>query len=144
RWHLDRLIAATSGDNSLYALRGQVLAELGRWSEADADFARAAATGRDIIPWFDHALLRLHLGDPEGYRSTCAQMLKKFEGSKAPNTLRWVVIMGGLAPDAVADPARLVRAAERSAALNKDKRQNDAFVGRALYRAGRYKEAVKQ
>ena len=47
--------------------------------------------------------------------------------------------------DAVADPERLVRcAAERSAALNPKNVWNDGFLGRALYRAGRYDEAVKR
>jgi Flp pilus assembly protein TadD len=43
-WHLDRLIAAMPEDGALHARRGRARAELGRWAEADADFAKAAPT----------------------------------------------------------------------------------------------------
>jgi predicted Zn-dependent protease len=153
RWHLDHLIAAAPEDSALYAQRGRALVELGRWAEADGDFARAAATGSDIVRWFYHALLRLHLGDPEGYRSTCARVLAMYEESESSFDLQWIVIIGDLAPDAVADPARLVRAAERlatfraagrSATLNPEDPWSDLLLGRALYRAGRYEETVKR
>jgi WD40 repeat protein len=143
RWHLDRLIAATPGDGPLHARRGRALLELGRWDEADADFARAFATGTDILLRFYHAPLKLHFGDTEGYRSTCAEMLEQLERSGDPAALRSIVNISTLAPDAVADPARLVRVAERSAARNKGFPGNDAILGQALYRAGQYKESVK-
>jgi Flp pilus assembly protein TadD/sugar lactone lactonase YvrE len=144
RWHLDRLIAATPEDGSLYARRGRALAELGRWADADADFARATERGANVISWFYHALLRLHLGDIDGYRTACAQMLERFERSQDHGPLRWLVITGDLAPEAVADPGRLVRAAEHATALSPKDHWNDEFLGRALYRAGRYEEAVER
>jgi tetratricopeptide (TPR) repeat protein len=143
RWHLDRLIAATPGDGPLHARRGRALLELGRWDEADADFARAFATGTNILLRFYHAPLKLHFGDTEGYRSTCAEMLDQLERSDDPAALRSIVSISTLAPDAVADPARLVRVAERSDARNKGFPGNDAILGQALYRAGQYKESVK-
>jgi tetratricopeptide (TPR) repeat protein len=159
------LIAATPGDPALHARRGEALAELGLWADADVDFARAAEQGADITPWFYHALLRLRLNDIEGYRTTCARMLDRFERSEDHVTLLWIVITCDLAPDAVAAPERSVRAAERSAALNPAPRVSprihartskdytammrraggkDSMLARALYRAGRCKEAVER
>jgi tetratricopeptide (TPR) repeat protein len=127
-----------------YSRRGLARAQLGQLAEADADFARAATRGKDIISWFYHALLRLHLGGPDGYRSACAQMLAEHEESENPVILQWIVIIGDLAPDAVADPTRLVRAAERMATVNPKNPWSDLILGRALYRAGRYEETVKR
>jgi WD40 repeat protein/tRNA A-37 threonylcarbamoyl transferase component Bud32 len=41
RWHLDRLIAATPADRSLYLRRGSALKKLGRLAEAEEDYGKA-------------------------------------------------------------------------------------------------------
>jgi roadblock/LC7 domain-containing protein len=143
-WHLDRLIAATPEDVSLSGPRGQARARLGRWAEADADFVRVATRTTDVMPRYYHALLRLQLGDIDGYRTACAEVFQQFERPADPDTSRRIGKIGVIAPDAVADPGRLLHAAERVATLDPEEPLNGLYRGRALYRAGRYEESTKR
>ena len=144
RWHLDRLIAARPEDGSLYTRRGVARARLGQWAEADADFAKATKRGADAFPWYAHAVLRLHLGDREGYRNTCEQMLERFDKTEDRSTSTIVLNACTLAPGAVADLARAVRLAEKAVALDPKDSGSHEVLGRTLYRAGRTEEAVKR
>ena len=73
-----RLGAASRGHPALYHDRGVARAWLGRWAEADADFVTDVERRGETTSWFYHALLRLHLGDIDGYRDTCARMLDRY------------------------------------------------------------------
>jgi Flp pilus assembly protein TadD len=128
----------------LYTRRGVARARLGRWAEADADFAKATDRGADVFSWYAHAVLRLHLGDREGYRNTCEQMLERFDKTEDRSTSQIVLHACTLAPGAVADPARAVRLAEKAVALDPKDSGSHEVLGRTLYRAGRPEEAVKR
>jgi Flp pilus assembly protein TadD len=86
----------------------------------------------------------LHLGDREGYRNTCAQMLERFDKTEDRSTSEIVLNACTLAPGAVADRARAVRLAEKAVALDPKASWSHEVLGRTLYRAGRPEEAVKQ
>ena len=42
-----------------------------RWEEAAATLPSSLRTGRQTPSWFEHAILRLAVGDAAGYRSAC-------------------------------------------------------------------------
>jgi serine/threonine protein kinase/WD40 repeat protein/tetratricopeptide (TPR) repeat protein len=116
---------------------------LARWDGAFADYARVLVS----IPARAHylyALARLGSGDRSGYRRVCAGMLERFtptEDSQAANYVAWACVLG---PGAVCDLGQLVRLAAR--ALDADPR-NDTYpvtLGAALYRAGRFQEAIQR
>jgi Flp pilus assembly protein TadD len=143
-WHLGGLIAASPGNRSLHEQRGLTLSYLGRWAEADADFVKATENQSDVFSWHAHALLRLHLDDPEGYRGACEQILKRFDETATSSTLRMVAATCTQAPDAVADLERLVRLAEKTLQREPKDWGSREVLGRTLYRAGRSAEAVKR
>jgi WD40 repeat protein/Flp pilus assembly protein TadD len=125
--------------------RGLAEAELGHWEGAAAAYARAVelgATSDRVLS--QHALLRLAVGDARGYRQACATMVKQFGrtgNAKIANNVAWVC---SYAPDAVDDPAPVVRLAEQVAASHPKKYATLNTLGAILYRAGRYDEAVQK
>jgi tetratricopeptide (TPR) repeat protein len=93
--------------------------------------------------WPQEALQRLEQQGLEAYRAYCAELLLKFGGSaNSPleqNNLAWACVLG---PDAVSDPNRVVQLAQRAVA---SAGRNPAYLntlGVALYRAGRFEEAI--
>jgi WD40 repeat protein/serine/threonine protein kinase/tetratricopeptide (TPR) repeat protein len=142
-WHLDRLLAAQPDQEHLHRRRGQAYAELGQWDQAAADFAKAIGLKQlDIETWFQHALLRLAVGDHAGYRSACGGMLERF----GPTADRQISIKLAaaclLAPEAVTQYGGLVRALELAVAARPNVCVHYHSLGGMLYRAGRFAEAV--
>src|SRR5262249_16940506 len=83
---------------------GVRLAGRGAWSEAAEQLTQASASlTENETALFHHALVRLKLGDREGYRRACATLCERFgqiEFFWANHTMAWTC---GLAPDALAD-----------------------------------------
>jgi tetratricopeptide (TPR) repeat protein len=134
--HLDRVSATGCVRANDWRDRGWAHAQLDRWDRAAADYARALAL-RDDEPawWVQYAWLCLACGDVPEYRRACAHQLKHYGSSAYRRPLEWVVISCVQAPDAVADAGQVVAVAEKI----------DSFFfyrGAALYRAGRWAEAV--
>jgi WD40 repeat protein/tetratricopeptide (TPR) repeat protein/tRNA A-37 threonylcarbamoyl transferase component Bud32 len=129
----------------LYKGRAAVHAERRQWDKARADLARA----RKLDP-FDsqalssHALLCLQTGDVEGYRSGCAEMLKRFGGYTHPPLVSSIAWLCSLRPDAVADRDLPLRLAELAASREPKNPGFQNTLGAALYRARRFEEAVQQ
>jgi len=121
-------------------------AGLGLWDLAGADFAREFEL-RDpdaTMPWYRHALLRLHLGDTTGYRRACRRMRERFERTlEEPYALELVRTVV-LDSEPVADLERLVGHAERGADANRGKWYCLYILGIADYRAGHYDQAVRR
>jgi eukaryotic-like serine/threonine-protein kinase len=130
------------------------LAEEGRWEEAAAVYARAGAEGLLDQPniWLNHAILRLAVGDVEGYRRSGQHMLQVFgviEAEKRPGgghtdrALRWLECTAhvlALAPVGPAETAQAMRIASRSAEVFHSS-WAEQVLGLALYRDGRFAEA---
>jgi serine/threonine protein kinase/tetratricopeptide (TPR) repeat protein len=97
--------------------------------------------------WFDLGYIQLAAEDLEGYRQTCTELLLRFgatDNLHNANTIAWLCV---LAPDAVADTDRVVKLAELAvarshtvAAVHRQAMLNT--LGAALYRAGRFDEAI--
>jgi serine/threonine protein kinase/WD40 repeat protein len=103
-WHLDRLIKAGPDHWWHYSRRGGTFAELKQWSKASADFARVVERNpqgggqvTNFRCWL--ALTQLAAGDRDGYRRTCADLLK-LHTQETDHNIRQVCV---LAPEGVAD-----------------------------------------
>jgi tetratricopeptide (TPR) repeat protein len=132
--------------NSLGSMadRGYAYAALGQWDKAANDLGKAVELRPDQVVCYRHALLRLHLGDQDGYRKACTAILDRFGGEQnvtATDLALWSCV---LAPDAVADYSRLLQWAEKLLAAQP---RNFAYLdtlGAALLRAGRFDEALQR
>jgi tetratricopeptide (TPR) repeat protein len=130
----------------LWLLRGNALAELGRWEQAAADLVLAVEQedgGPD--PRIGLALARLAAGDPDGYRKACARLLRDFGQHKDPKVVGAVASTCSLVPDAIEDHeavVRCARSAEKSAPKDADRHHLLQALSAAVYRAGRFEEAI--
>jgi tetratricopeptide (TPR) repeat protein len=143
--HLDRLIAAEPSFWPHHADRGNILARLGRYREAAADFARAIDQGGNHwwLAW-RLGLAHLAVGDTKGCRRACETALARDGRSESPFPFSHADFTGSLAPGAVDDPLPLVARAERACAIAPRSDRFRAFLIAALYRAGRYEDAIQR
>ena len=119
----------------------------GQPERAAADFAGAIhQLPGDLQIRYRHVLSLLALGDEAGLRRACSELLDRFgssTGSLTANNVAWYCV---LAPDAVADREAPVRLAELavSGAPQAQKPMYLNTLGAALYRAGRFQEAISR
>jgi WD40 repeat protein/tetratricopeptide (TPR) repeat protein len=144
--YLDRLIAAHPTVGPLYARRGVAHAELEQWEKALADFTRASELRPDDVLAIGSSRARLCLaaGDEAVYRRVCADLLQRFGMGASIANARETVWTSALRPDAVPDPSQLVRIAVRVVAQEPKGAIYLRSLGAALYRAGRFEEAIQQ
>jgi WD40 repeat protein len=117
-------------------LRGRAYADMGQWDKASADFISAAECKEPHEEaWYSLAMLHLRDGNFDGYRKTCSDMLQRF-GQGATWTCT-------LSPKSGVDPAQIVRLAEKILAELPRNHWHVNQLGAALYRAGRFEEAIK-
>jgi serine/threonine-protein kinase len=127
-----RFLAGVEGQ--IWVGRGNARVALGQWDRARADFARALEIdpeNADIS--FRIALLHLRAGNTEGYRTLCADLLRRFaetQDSDTANTVAWTCT---LAPG-VADFVPVVRLAERAVAALPNSSDCVGTLGCARYR----------
>jgi serine/threonine protein kinase/WD40 repeat protein/tetratricopeptide (TPR) repeat protein len=123
--------------SSFWVQRGWAHAGLGQWDKASADFVQATQCKEpDEEAWYSRAMLYLRDGNQGGYREICSDMLQRFGEGAA-----WTCT---LTPHSGADPDRVVDLAEKLLAKSSRDHWHGTQVGAALYRAGRFEEAVKQ
>jgi WD40 repeat protein/serine/threonine protein kinase/tetratricopeptide (TPR) repeat protein len=127
--------------------RGELYAKRALWSEAAAYYATQAKQYPDVAPLhYGHVLSLLASGDEAGVRRACSELLDRYgrsSGSLTANDVAWYCV---LAPDAVADRAAPVRLAQ-SAVDGAPAAAKPVYLntlGAALYRAGRFQEAVSR
>jgi Flp pilus assembly protein TadD len=118
-----------------WVLRGWAYADRGQWDKASADFIKAAECKEPHEEaWYSRAMLHLRDGNLDGYRSMCSDVLERF-GAGATWTCT-------LSPESGADPDRIVSLAENLLARSSRDHWHVNLLGAALYRAGRFEEAV--
>jgi WD40 repeat protein/tetratricopeptide (TPR) repeat protein len=118
-----------------WVLRGSVYADRGQWDKASADFIKAAECEEaHEDAWYSRAMLHLRDGNLDGYRSMCSDMLKRF-GAGATWTCTLSARSG-------ADPDHIVSLAVELLAKSSRDHWHVNQLGAALYRAGRFEEAV--
>lgn len=124
-----------------YRNRGYFAAHLGQWGRAAAEFDGASDLQlTDAHLWCLRAVAHLGAGDLDDYRVACAAMMERFDRSQEPVLANHVVGTCSLLGDALPDMARLLPLARIAASRHPG---NGRILGAALYRAGRYDEAVQ-
>jgi tetratricopeptide (TPR) repeat protein len=127
---------------SILPSRGDLYAVRGLWREAAACYARAVQQYPDVAALHHQlALARLIAGDLHGYRCTCTAMFERFKTADdllAANRLAYASIY---APGAVPDLPAFIQVCERSVPAVAG---GERVVGAALYRAGRYEQALER
>jgi tetratricopeptide (TPR) repeat protein len=149
-FHLSRLIetsppAADRPDSvGRLARRARAYAEMGDRERAERDCEEAKRL-RPAAPLYYRtlALVRLRLGDHEGYRAICREMLNRFGADDRAVALWQTTQACALLPAGAGDPAAVVGVARRAVAVQPAGCIAHHNLGAALYRAGRYDEALR-
>jgi tetratricopeptide (TPR) repeat protein len=138
----DEAIRARPFNLSIVQERGDLYVRRGLWKEAAAYYARAVQQYPDVAPLhYQLAIARLIAGDLPGYRSACTAMFERFNTADDPMAANRLAYAGIYAPDALTNLPALIQVCERSVpALAGGER----VVGAALYRAGRYEQALER
>ncbi|HEV3341511.1 MAG TPA: protein kinase [Pirellulales bacterium] len=128
---------------------GDLHARLGLWDLAAGDFERefklreADYTWR----WYLHALLRLEVGDKEGYRRVASRMRERFRGTSNVIYLIELARTSVLDSDADSDADRqqVVELGRHAVAYHGRGAWFSLYaLGMGLYRAGEHEEAVRR
>ena len=80
----------------------------------------------------------------EGYRKACARLLERAErvdDERLFNDIAWMFVIG---PDAVADYGPILQKARTAVESSPDESGSNNTLGVALYRAGKYDQAVER
>jgi serine/threonine protein kinase/tetratricopeptide (TPR) repeat protein len=124
-----RLAADRYGDMKLYR-------EVRRHLEA------VVQTGStSYYPYYGLAVVNLQLGDREGYRKACAEMLARQSVLKDDDFESYTAYSFGLGPGPTDDYAPVIELARRSVAKRTTSGQRRLILGALLFRAGQYEEA---
>ncbi|HUG92778.1 MAG TPA: tetratricopeptide repeat protein, partial [Planctomycetaceae bacterium] len=134
------------GEVAVLSQRALLHARLGHWQEAHDDYTRGLELDPDNHVWSYHrAPLRLKLGDREGYVRECREMLARFGSTQHPMLAERTAKNCLVLPDAMEDPAVVLRLADRAMT---DTEHTDLYPhfqsikGIAEYRAGRFEQAL--
>jgi tetratricopeptide (TPR) repeat protein len=137
-----RLLELRPQDDHLRVVRGRYLAVRGAWHRAAEDYRRVIRSSPiDSEEAVEYAAILLLDGDTAGYRTLVRDLIARVGASTDPVALQILARICGMAPNPGVGPDRLVGWAER--ALEAEALPWYAHaLGLALYRAGRYDEAI--
>jgi eukaryotic-like serine/threonine-protein kinase len=130
--------------------QGLILGQYGQWDLAATVFTKHVEVNHsddrpEALGCFGLQLLSLlEMGDLPGYRSASGKLVSQYSKTSDPNSLNSAAWFCTYAPDAVADLAVPVQMAEKALAGYPPvlKRLALNTLGAALYRAGRFDEAI--
>jgi tetratricopeptide (TPR) repeat protein/ribosomal protein S27E len=127
--------------------RGDLHATQGSWSSVEKDFSAALKLDpSDHYTWFRAAPVRLKVGDVEGYRELCREMLARFGQDESPMIAERVAKACLLLRDAVEDltvPAQLAERAVTAGADSSYLPWYQVTKGMADYREAKYPAAIQ-
>jgi serine/threonine protein kinase/Flp pilus assembly protein TadD len=131
---------------SVWAELSELHVRLGLWDLATADFARELALREpdSTMRWFRHALLRLHLGDVDGYRQVSRRMRQRFRRTSNAFFITEVVRTCVMSPGSDTDLGHLVEWAQRTVVHQPRSWFYLYVLGIAHYRAGEYPQAIRR
>jgi len=129
---------------SVWMERADLYTRLGLWDLAAADYAREMELREPdtTIRWYQHAVLRLAIGDEEGCRKTAQVMRERFAGTRTQSFAEETVRSSLLVPDPAVDLARLIALCRE--ALPTSIYSMPYILGTAHYRAGQHDEAIRR
>jgi len=139
--------SASSGSALAITNRGQSLARKGQFEAALAEFDQAIATDPgDAMAWFETAQIKLYLGDVEGYRRACRQMVEQLGKGVNKTAAQRAARASLLAPDSGIDLATANRLTDQALAGNwaQGKVLGGFQLTKAMaeYRSGQFAAAV--
>jgi tetratricopeptide (TPR) repeat protein len=144
-----RRVVAESADSAalLWASRGESLAKRYLWTEAAADCGKAVRLGPKNLAYRHHQILALlAAGDHDGLRRTRADMLDRSRTTTDPwvaNGVTWSSVMAAVEEPNLSETVRLAELGVNGA-TEYTKAGCLNTLGAALYRAGRFAEAVRR
>ena len=129
-------------EDKYWSSRGHAHAQCGRWDAATADFTRAIELNSEVAHYsFCHAMAELASGNIGGYVEACRRMTQRFADMSGASAT-WTAWACAVAPGAITDAAQTVRLAEVTAGFDEVHHGYLLILGAALYRAGRFDEAL--
>jgi Tfp pilus assembly protein PilF len=165
RWHLNHVLEADPENPTLHDRRGRVLAELGEWQAAAADFRKAvdwyfaqdhARKPGERFPsntdqWERYAVAALTARDTAGFRSFCSACVKLYGSIDDPQAMdrmdpSLIEKLTALAlygtPEA-GDLNHLAKLAQKAVALDRRSPWNQLTLAAIQYRQQKYTEALQ-
>jgi Flp pilus assembly protein TadD len=143
RWHLDRLVAGDPADRDYRRRRAIAAAHLGCWIDASGDFEKSLEPGKNDVQVSSWCALTLAgAGDLVNSRRVGASLLTSFrqgDDPKAANEVAWCCVRFQGGPGG---PVEVVHLAEKALATAPKDPNYLTTLAAALYRAGRFGEAV--
>lgn len=122
--------------------RGNAYGELGLFAKSREDFQRVAELDpKNPEPWYRTALVCIALNDEAGYKRACDELLARFAKTNDPRVASPLAYTCVALPGAVDTSDVLIHWGEVATPLFQG---NERVLGAALYRAGRYDEAVRK
>jgi serine/threonine protein kinase/WD40 repeat protein/tetratricopeptide (TPR) repeat protein len=144
---LDGLITRDAGYRLHWLARGDARFELGDYEKAAADYAHALEllTTPDDLPGtaFRLAVLRVHLGETEGYRRLCSDLLEQLPEPGYPHSAYLLARVCALGPGGLTDHAPAIRLAKRAVADNSKAPEYLHALGAVYFRAGQHERAIE-
>jgi tetratricopeptide (TPR) repeat protein len=141
--YLDHLVRADPRNPQIFAGRGDLYTQIGRWVEADNDLSRAVRLGADDIQERGRlALAQLAAGDARGYAKNCAALVAHLKRTSSAEEFRWAAWTSSLSAGASESAARVLRLAEEAALERPYSPWLDEALASALYRARRWQAAA--
>jgi tetratricopeptide (TPR) repeat protein len=149
RWWLDPILPILFGPDP--TARAKAWIERERWAEAAAAISEAVRLRPDVPAYRHHQILTLlAAGDHTGLRRTRTDMLDRFRMTTGPMTaysVAWSSVMAVSEEPNLSETVRLAELAVNGAPEDLPESLKAAFLntlGAALYRAGRFAEAVRR
>jgi tetratricopeptide (TPR) repeat protein len=138
----DRVVGLRPRDAQLWIARANHHGRRGQWQQAATAIAKVIDLDpSDHLAWFQHAAVCLQLGDIEGYRRACREMLTRFGQTNDPGIAERIVKTCLLVPDAVSDSRLITELADRAF----PRTETPGFLlvrGMIDYRDGRFDSAL--
>jgi serine/threonine-protein kinase len=139
---LDTLRPPESSRFLALTMRGYAHGEIGSLDLAAADYGRAVRSQpQSGAMWYNEAIALLAAGREEEYRRLCARMLDRLGQVKQNHT--WLIQTWSLLPQAGPNWSRVMALADQLPWPAESGLQAGHY-GRALYRAGRFQDAVRR
>jgi Flp pilus assembly protein TadD len=133
-------------DRQLWVAKLNRHAPRAQWKEAAVAMAKLTELDpSDHLNWFNQAPILVEIGDLDGYRRVCREMLERFSKTDRPEIVERTAKTCLLAPDAVDDLKAVVKLADRALTGTEKSGLYKWFLmarGMADYRAGQYAAAI--
>jgi len=132
---------------SAWAELAELDTRLGLWELAAKDFARELELREpdSTWRWYFHALLRLYVGDADGYRQVARRMRARFRGTANVMFLIELIRTSVLRPEPDVDREQWVELAQHAVAARARGEWYTLYaLGLAHYRAGQHDQAVRR